>query len=205
MGKLFTTTRVQTMVFPQPMTVRMARGKFWYLERMDSKLVCVGAFGHGLSTNLILVSVPISQTLHLEQVLRLPELGSTQADVNTGSEATASITRSTIRTPRAQVKGLKMRFRPTGFGGKDTGTLGDSDSEDEQLRHPGGLGMAKGINLPSRPIRAEKRKHGDGNEDEGTEIASKKVKKHRTAEEIKRKEEKRAKKEKKREQEAATS
>ncbi|KAF2129959.1 hypothetical protein P153DRAFT_422708 [Dothidotthia symphoricarpi CBS 119687] len=153
------------------------------------------------------VSAKISQTLHLQQVVRLPELSSKQADVNTGSEAAASITRSTIRTPRPQVKGLKMRFRPTGFGGTDAGTLGDSDSDDEQLRAPAGLGMPNGLNLPSRsaPSRAEKRKHGDAHGEEGIESASKKVKKQRSPEEIKRKEEKRAKKEKKRAQEAAKS
>ncbi|EDU45807.1 conserved hypothetical protein [Pyrenophora tritici-repentis Pt-1C-BFP] len=115
---------------------------------------------------------------------------------NTGSEAAASITRSTIRAPKPQVKGLKMRFLPTGFSGDDGGNLGDSESESEKLREPAGLGMPNGLNLPSKK---QKRKHADVNGD-ATEVPAKKTKKHRTPEEEKRKAEKKARKEKKRAQ-----
>lgn len=133
--------------------------------------------------------------------MRLPKLSSKQADQNTGSEAAASITRSTIRAPRPQVTGLKMRFLPTGFGGKDGGILGDSDGETESLQGTAGLGMPSELNLPSRK---EKRKHADVNGSEAAASPSKKSKKHRTPEDKQRKEERRAKKEKKRAQEAAS-
>ena len=133
----------------------------------------------------------ISRTLHLQQAVQLPELSSKQANPKTGSEAAASITRSTIRAPRPQVKGLRMRFLPTGFGGAEGGILGDSDSEDEVPQERAGLAMPKGLNLPSK---AEKRKQADVNMEDAP---AKKSKKHRTPEEIKRKEEKKAKKEKK--------
>ncbi|KAI2483331.1 hypothetical protein Ptr902_05648 [Pyrenophora tritici-repentis] len=142
------------------------------------------------------VSTRISQTLHLRSIVQLPQLSSLQADQNTGSEAAASITRSTIRAPKPQVKGLKMRFLPTGFSGDDGGNLGDSESESEKLREPAGLGMPNGLNLPSKK---QKRKHADVNGD-ATEVPAKKTKKHRTPEEEKRKAEKKARKEKKRAQ-----
>ncbi|KAJ4990791.1 hypothetical protein SVAN01_03800 [Stagonosporopsis vannaccii] len=139
------------------------------------------------------VPAKISQTLHLQELVRLPKLSSKQADPNTGSEAAASITRSTIRAPRPQVKGLKMRYLPLGFvGGDSGGVLGDTDSEEDDVpQERAGLAAPNGLNLPTK---AGKRKHAEAN---GDEAPSKKIKKHRTPEEIKRKEEKKAKKEKK--------
>ncbi|KAH7095213.1 DNA-directed RNA polymerase I subunit RPA34.5-domain-containing protein [Paraphoma chrysanthemicola] len=149
------------------------------------------------------VNSRVSQTLHLQAVVQLPELSSKQADPKLGSEAAASITRSTIRAPRLQLKGLKMRFRPSGSGGGDLGTLGDSESEAEILKDTAGLGMPNKLNLPSRP-RKDKRKLAETNGDATTESPARKHKKHRTPEEAKRRDEaKRAKKEKKRAHEAA--
>ncbi|KAH7085561.1 DNA-directed RNA polymerase I subunit RPA34.5-domain-containing protein [Paraphoma chrysanthemicola] len=149
------------------------------------------------------VNSRVSQTLHLHAVVQLPELSSKQADPNLGSEAAASITRSTIRAPRLQLKGLKMRFRPSGSGGGDLGTLGDSESEAEPHKDTAGLGMSDELNLPSRP-RKDKRKHAETNGDARTESPARKHKKHRTPEEARKREEaKRAKKEKKRAHEAA--
>lgn len=144
-------------------------------------------------SNLTSVSAKISQTLHLQEIVRLPKLSSKQADPNTGSEAAASITRSTIRAPRPQVKGLKMRYLPLGFVGADSGgVLGDSDSEEDEVpQEIAGLAVPNGLNLPTK---AGKRKHAEANTDEAP---SKKIKKHRTPEESKKKEEKKAKKEKK--------
>ncbi|CBX98040.1 hypothetical protein IAQ61_010145 [Plenodomus lingam] len=152
-------------------------------------------------SSLKAVPARISQTLHLQAIVRLPELSDKQADTNTGSEAAASITRSTIRTPRAQVNGLKMRFLPVGFHGDAAGTIGDSDNEMETPTETAGLGMPNGLNLPSR--RKEKRKHADVNGSETIEAPAKKSKKHRSIEDVKRKEERRAKKEKKRARDAA--
>jgi hypothetical protein len=87
----------------------------------------------------------------------LPHLSDKQADKNTGSEAAASITQSTIRAPRPQLKGLKMRFLPTGFGTGDAGTLGDSDDEREAPKATAGLGMPSELNLPSRKEKQETR------------------------------------------------
>lgn len=148
---------------------------------------------HSCNSNTLSVPAKISQTLHLRELVKLPKLSSKQADPNTGSEAAASITRSTIRAPRPQVKGLKMRYLPLGFVGADSGgVLGDSDSEEDQVpQERAGLAAPNGLNLPTK---AGKRKLADANVEEAP---SKKVKKHRTPEEMKKKEEKKAKKEKK--------
>ena len=145
------------------------------------------------------VSAPISQTLHLQAVVHLPELSHTQDDPKKFSEIAASITRSTIRAPRPQVKGLKMRFLPTGFGGDGISTLGDSDSESDGPRKAVDPRTSNQLNLP---YRKEKRKHIEANDAE-TASSSKRSKKQRPLEEIKRKDERRAKKEKKRAKEAA--
>ncbi|KAF2000442.1 hypothetical protein P154DRAFT_534780 [Amniculicola lignicola CBS 123094] len=130
----------------------------------------------------------ITRTLQLRQVVRLPNLSSQQADQNTGSEAAASITQSTIRAPRPQIKGLKMRYTPSGFGTGEPGTLGSSDTEEEATA-PAGLGVPKGLPILKKP---EKRRHDDRNGSE--ESPTKKHKKHKTPEELKKREEKKAKK-----------
>ncbi|KAF1920428.1 DNA-directed RNA polymerase I subunit RPA34.5-domain-containing protein [Ampelomyces quisqualis] len=147
------------------------------------------------------VSARISQSLRLRAEVQLPRLSSKQADVSMGSEAAASITRSTIRAPRPQLKGLKMRFMPTGFGGGHAGTLGNSDSEEDTPQGTAGLGLPRELNLPSRK---EKRKHAAVNGDDVIE-PPKKQKKQRSTEALQRKEERRAIKERKRAQEAAAA
>jgi hypothetical protein len=142
------------------------------------------------------VSTPISQTFNVRQVIHLPKLSLKQADPNTGSEAAASITRSTIRAPRPQVKGLKMRYFPSGVEDRTPITLGCSDSEDEaQSVPPAGLGVPNELHLPSKP---EKRKLVEVNGEDAREKSSKKHKKQKTLDETQRKEEKKAKKERKR-------
>ncbi|KAF1956531.1 hypothetical protein CC80DRAFT_472022 [Byssothecium circinans] len=141
------------------------------------------------------VSARISHTFHLREVVNLPNLSSLQADPNTGSEAAASITQSTIRAPRPQVKGLKMRYFPSGVADHTPVNLGSSDDEnDAPPVRTAGLAVPNSIHLP-----VGKRKHEDANGDERVESPTKKHRKHRTPEEIKRREERRARKEKKRE------
>ncbi|KAH8727253.1 DNA-directed RNA polymerase I subunit RPA34.5-domain-containing protein [Phaeosphaeriaceae sp. PMI808] len=143
------------------------------------------------------LSTRISQSLHLQAIVSLPKLGLEKIDQNTGSEAAASITRSTIRAPRPQLKGLKMRFLPTGFGKGNAGTLGDSDSEDNTPQETTGSSMLDDLNLPSRK---EKRKHQEVIGGMRTESALKKKKKKG----IETSGDRRAKKEKKRAQAVLT-
>lgn len=152
------------------------------------------------------VPASISQTLHLQAVVRLPELGNqvTEEDADTSSTAIPSITRSTIRNPRAQVRGLKMRFLPIGFEGEGAGTIGSSDDEAKVPTKIARLPKSVGVSIPSR--HKEKRKHADFTGPESAEAPVKRSKKqHRSAEDLKRKGERRAKKEKRREHEASSA
>lgn len=88
-----------------------------------------------------------------------------------------------------------MRFLPSGFGGDDAGALGDSDSDDGQRGEAAGKRLSQG---PGLPYRKEKRKHADVNGTGKAEVPSKKSKKHRSTDEMQRKEEQRFVKDKKR-------
>ncbi|KAF2738030.1 hypothetical protein EJ04DRAFT_574259 [Polyplosphaeria fusca] len=136
--------------------------------------------------------VQVSRTLHLQQIVSLPKLSSKQADPNTGSEAASSITRSTIRAPRPQVKGLRMRFLPSGFGAEEPGTIGMSDS-DTEAPAPAGLGIPNGNGVLAKS-KKRKHEHADGEE-------KSKHKKHKPPEERERRREER--KEKKRHKDSA--
>jgi hypothetical protein len=142
----------------------------------------------------LIVPTQVSQSFHVQQVVNLPKLTSRQADQNTGSEAAASITASTIRFVKPQVKGLKMRFFPSGFEDSTPTTLGDSDDEAEAPA-PAGLGIPVGFDPPAR--KEKKRKHEQSNGGEEAELSAKKPKKPRTAEEQQQREEKKAKKKEK--------
>ncbi|KAL1601783.1 hypothetical protein SLS60_006698 [Paraconiothyrium brasiliense] len=142
------------------------------------------------------VPTKIAQSFNMQQVINLPRLTSKQADQSTGSEAAASITASTIRAVKPQVKGLKMRFFPSGFENCTPTTLGDSD-DDDHVPAPAGLGVPEGFDPPAR--KEKKRKHDQTNAGEDAESSAKKHKKHRSAEEQQQRIEKKAKKEKKKE------
>ncbi|KAF2175583.1 hypothetical protein K469DRAFT_724083 [Zopfia rhizophila CBS 207.26] len=145
------------------------------------------------------VCAPISRTIHLQQVIRLPNISPKQAAQNAGSSAAALITSSTIRAPRPQVKGLRMRYFPSGFGDQDPGVLGSSDSENE-VSGTTGVGVPNGAHSAQK---AEKRRYEEMNGAEKSSTAKKKHKKSKDPEEIKRREEKAARKERKKQKELA--
>ena len=77
------------------------------------------------------VGVPVSKTLHLQQTIRLPNLSAYQTDPNTGSNAAASVRTPAVSAPRPQPKGMKMRYKPPGFGDEDPGLIGSSEDESD--------------------------------------------------------------------------
>ncbi|KAI5237532.1 hypothetical protein E4T43_08024 [Aureobasidium subglaciale] len=77
------------------------------------------------------VAVPVSKTLHLQQTIRLPNLSSFQTDPLTGSNAAANLKTPAISTPRPQPKGMRMRYKPPGFGPEDPGLIGSSEDESD--------------------------------------------------------------------------
>lgn len=75
----------------------------------------------------------ITRTLKLQQRITLPNI-TNQA---TGSSAAGDIAQAAVSSVRPQPKGLRMRYRPPGFGAGKLGALGsgsDSASEGEQER-----------------------------------------------------------------------
>lgn len=77
------------------------------------------------------VEVPVTKTLHLQQTIRLPNLSAYQTDPNTGSNAAASVRTPAVSAPRPQPKGMKMRYKPPGFGDEDPGLIGSSEDESD--------------------------------------------------------------------------
>jgi hypothetical protein len=129
------------------------------------------------------VTVPkkISQTLHLQQVVRLPKIDSNPAHQKATEGPAAYIVTPFNKAPRPQPKGLRMRYFPTGFGDRDPGVLGSSDSEAEALP------------VRTQPSKkAEKRKHGAAHEPEVA--GTPKKHRHKDPDEAKRRREKKEKK-----------
>lgn len=84
-----------------------------------------------------------------------------------------------------------MRYFHSGFGDQDPGILGDSDSEDDVEMTTAQADTIAGANvIGASTTKKGKRKHEDG------EGSAKRAKKHKTAEEIRRKEEKKERKRK---------
>ncbi|CAK3965727.1 Hypothetical predicted protein [Lecanosticta acicola] len=75
----------------------------------------------------------IEETLHLQQKIVLPNLSKKQADTLTGSRAAADIAQAPVSDARPQPKGLKMRYRPAGFGKGNPGLGSDTDENEDQV------------------------------------------------------------------------
>ncbi|KAI7352382.1 hypothetical protein KC354_g12021 [Hortaea werneckii] len=87
----------------------------------------------------------LDRTLHLQQKITLPELSSLQASEVTGSAAAGDVAEAAVRTTRPQPKGLRMRYKPSGYGAGEPGMIGASDSETEE--HKSGAAK-KGFQFP---------------------------------------------------------
>ncbi|KAK5201776.1 hypothetical protein LTR16_001514 [Cryomyces antarcticus] len=107
-------------------------------------------------------STQIAQTLHLQQIVRLPDLSNKQATPTTSSGA-ATATRKPSQGARQQPMGLKMRSLPIGFGSGKPGTLGPESDDDvtmvDATREPT-LQVPKGSEATAQ---SKKRKHVEAN------------------------------------------
>ena len=68
----------------------------------------------------------IDQIMHLQHIVKLPGV---HEGVDSNSSSASKATIPTIKSARPQPKGLKMRFRPLGFGSGEPGTIGSEDSQ----------------------------------------------------------------------------
>ena len=74
----------------------------------------------------------VSRVLQLQQKITLPNLSMRQANPLTGSKAAGDIAEAAVTRLRPQPKGLRMRYRPPGFGAGKPGRIGSgSESTDE--------------------------------------------------------------------------
>ena len=74
----------------------------------------------------------VSRTLHLQQKIDLPNISNLQASQATGSNAAGDIAQASVSTVRPQPKGLRMRYKPPGFGTGRPGRIGSgSESGDD--------------------------------------------------------------------------
>nr|POE92387.1 hypothetical protein CFP56_69634 [Quercus suber] len=93
-------------------------------------------------------SQKIAKKLNLQQKINLPHLSTKQASQVTGSGAAADTARASVSSIRPQPKGLRMRYKPPGFGPGDPGIIGfesESEGQDDErsaLQFPVTLGGA---------------------------------------------------------------
>ncbi|KAK3055761.1 hypothetical protein LTR09_002995 [Extremus antarcticus] len=79
----------------------------------------------------------INRTIQLKQKITLPDLSTKQASQVTGINAAASIALAPVRGVRPQPTGLRMRYRPPGYGPGRLGAVGsgsesaESDEDEE--------------------------------------------------------------------------
>jgi hypothetical protein len=73
------------------------------------------------------LSAPVNHVLQFQQVLDLQSTATT--GISKSSSQVLQDTTSATKPKKAQPKGMKMRFRPSGFGPGDLGAIGSSDEE----------------------------------------------------------------------------
>jgi hypothetical protein len=93
------------------------------------------------------ISQPVSKTFHLRQHVTIPNLSEKQTSGITGSTAAGDVATPAVYAVRPQPKGMRMRYRPPGFGSGDPGRIGsDSESDAEPV------GKEAGLQFPKAPV-----------------------------------------------------
>lgn len=131
-------------------------------EQLAKKRVLVPS---NSGTGYAAIEGPVTRTLHLQQVVTLPELSTAQANPNKGSNAAAEVNKPAVRRIRPQPKGLKMRYKPPGFGEEAPGMIGSgSDDADEDVEmvdaQPAGFRLPKAgaVDAPAETPNKKSRK-----------------------------------------------
>ncbi|KAI7123835.1 hypothetical protein D0869_08825 [Hortaea werneckii] len=124
----------------------------------------------------------LERTLHLQQKITLPKLSNLQASETTGSAAAGDVAEAAVSTTRPQPKGLRMRYKPSGYGAGEPGMIGASDSDSEEHKSSA---AKKGFQFP-------KSLGAHGNSEHATEEG--RIKQHAEAESGKKSKKKRKEK-----------
>jgi len=102
------------------------------------------------------IRAPVSRTLHVQQIISLPNLSKRQANPVTGSNAAADANRPQVRGPKPQPKGLRMRYTPPGFRSGRPGAPGSDSSDEDDVdmvdadAAPRTFQLPKGVSQPSK-------------------------------------------------------
>lgn len=105
------------------------RGVDYILAEENTRNTCFQSILLPREGGYILGEMKVGKTFKLQQKIELPNLSRRQADDLTGSSAAADIGLAAVSEIRPQPKGLKMRYKPPGFGPGDPGLGSDSDEE----------------------------------------------------------------------------
>ena len=117
----------------------------------------------------------VTRVMHLQQIARLP---STPSTTNAQPvENTPDLEYRLVPKPkREQPKGLRMRYRPSGFGSDSPGTIGLGLSDDSDILYANESLASSFSHSIEESSKAKKRRERDG--EEAQESATKKSKKH---------------------------
>ncbi|GAB7343466.1 hypothetical protein MBLNU457_1487t1 [Dothideomycetes sp. NU457] len=110
------------------------------------------------------IKAPVSRTLHVQQIITLPNLSKKQANPVTGSNAAGDANRPPVRGPKPQPKGLRMRYKPPGFGSGRPGAIGSDDSEDNDVEMADAGPAPRTFQMPKSVSQPPKRKEADSPE-----------------------------------------
>jgi hypothetical protein len=116
------------------------------------------------------LSTEVQKVVHLRQVVKLPTAPQSRAGIPSASTTILPQPSVQVRTKREQPKGLRMRYRPSGAGTGDIGSIGSPDSDEPTSSRP--------VITSSNAAVSKKRKERDENTVSG-EKKKKKKDKHR--------------------------
>ncbi|KAF2459275.1 DNA-directed RNA polymerase I subunit RPA34.5-domain-containing protein [Lineolata rhizophorae] len=108
------------------------------------------------------VPTAFEETLHLQQVVRLPNLGSETHHSSLDQRRNSAANGVASRDPRKQPNGLRMRYRPPGFGEEDPGTIDSSQSEGSDVDMNGGGLSQQSTDAMSNQKSQKKRRREEG-------------------------------------------
>jgi hypothetical protein len=123
-------------------------------------------------TNTQAVPTKVDEILNLRQLVQLPIATESLVGKSSGSASVLPEAAAATKPKKQQPKGLRMRYRPSGFGSEDPGTIGFSDSDELKSR-----GAPHTLNGHSKPTKKRKDREEDATVDT-SEKAQKKKKKH---------------------------
>lgn len=107
----------------------------------------------------------ITQIMHLQQVVRLPSAHASLSQTQP-SQGSQDSDNELQRPKKEQPKGLRMRYKPSGYRGEEAGAVGSGSSDNEDILYAQtdttpSLRQPPGPSLISEPLNHKKRKKRD--------------------------------------------